>query len=246
MALTIINPPHSFVRFSEALPEPYCIWGDASFCLPVYADEDVYFQWVIEGEAAEIDSLCTPDASEVEVSIINDCDLTPVLIFIEKPIRYRLSDTQVLYNWTHGLTGFTGFVDIDSCFKIQVKIFELLFCSNCFERIGEDCYTSVVEYGNIEDSFGFKYCYSGNVDGGNIYSDCDPTNIQFVGVSTLSIPYTAMLLDKYGPMPNVQVWIFNESGELTNMGIQVTFDGYPATMINMDFGGPASGIVTIR
>lgn len=245
MALTIINPPQSFVKFSEAELPPYCGWGDVSFCLPVFADEDVYFQFIIEGDEGEIDGLCTPDASEVEVSIVPDCNETPLLIFAQKPSRYRLSATQILYNWSHGLPGFTGVVDVNKCFKVQVSINELAFCSNCFERIADDCYTSVVEYGNDEDSFGFKYCYSGSIDTGT-NDACDPTNIQFISVATLSIPYTAMLLDKYGPMPNVQVWIYNDMGELQNMGTQVTFDGYPVTMINMDFGGTASGIVTIR
>ena len=166
--------------------------------------------------------------------------------------------TQVLYDWQIGFTGFDGFVAVGEFFKIQITITATpygypeeidTFCSNCFERIGSDCFTSVVEYGNDEDGFGFKYCYGGELDEeGNVGSsiDCDPTITQFINVSTLSIPYTAMLQSKYGVFPTVQCWIYDGSGQLINMGIQAAFDTYPPTMINFDFGGSASGIIVIR
>lgn len=250
MALTLINSPHSFIRFNEPDAAPYCIWGDLSFCLPVYDQEDVYFQFIMQGTAEEIDLLCTQDAAEVEVSIVSECDTEPLLVFSEKPQRFRLSDTQVLYNWSHGLPLFFTVIDLKQCFKIQATIttvYETLsFCSNCFERIADDCFTSVIEYGNDEDSFGFKYCTSGDIDGEGVGTDCDPTIVQFIDIPTLSIPYTTMLSNKYGPMPTVQAWVYDGSGQLVNMGIQVGFDGYPVTMINLDFGGPATGIVIIR
>jgi hypothetical protein len=70
--------------------------------------------------------------------------------------------------------------------------------------------------------------------------------VTFVSVATLSIPYTALLSDKYGEFPTVQVWIYDGTGQLINMGITAAFDTYPPNMINLDFGGPASGIVVIR
>lgn len=250
MALTIISPVNSFIRFNEASAAPYCIWGEVAFCLPVYNDEDVYFQFIIDGTSDEIDALCTTDASEVEISIVPDCNETPLLVFGQKPSRIRLSATQLLYNWQHGFPGFTLAVAVAQCFKAQVRIIGvygdlITACSNCFERIADDCFTSVIEYGNDEDSFGFKYCDSGESDA-DIDSSCEPTNVQFIGVTSLSIPYTTNLLDKYGPIPNVQVWIYNDVGELVNMGITAGFDGYPVSSINMDFGGVATGIVTIR
>lgn len=251
MALTIISPENSFIRFNESAAAPLCIWGSINFCLPVYEAEDIYFQFVVEGTEAEIDSLCTQSGDEAEVSLVAECDTEPILIFSEKPERFRLSLTQVLYNWSHGLPGFTSVVAVGSCFKIQVDITTLYdtqtWCSNCFERIASDCFTSVVEYGNDEDAFGFKYCLGGDIPGGGSSEiDCSPTVVTFVSVPTLTIPYTALLQDKYGPMPTVQVWIYDGSGQLINMGITAGFDTYPPTVINLDFGGNASGIVVIR
>lgn len=253
MALTLINSTNSFVRFNETAPAPDCIWGNIIYCLPVYDQRDIAFQWVIEGTEDEINSMCTYDASEVEVSIIAECDGVQLLIFTEKPQRFRLSATQVLYNWQHGLPNFTSVIGVKECFKIQVLITEVYgypetvaFCSNCFERIAEDCFTSVIEYGSDSDSFGFKYCNGGDIDGTGVGETCDPTIVQFISVATLSIPYTAGLQAMYGDFPTVQVWVYDNTGALVNMGITVGFDQYPPNFINMDFGGISSGIVIIR
>lgn len=254
--LNIISPVNSFIRFNEAAADPLCIWGDVNFCLPVYEDEDIYFQFVIEGTEGEIDSLCTQTGDEITVALVSECNTTPLLTFSEKPERLRLSTTQVLYNWAHGLPGFTSVIDVAQCFKIQVTVQATpygyptetdVYCSNCFERIASSCFTSVIEYGNDEDAFGFKYCHGGNLPGETPTEiDCSPTIVTFVSVATLAIPYTALLQAKYGVFPTVQVWIYDGTGQLLNMGITAAFDTYPPTMINLDFGGSASGIVVIR
>lgn len=250
MAITIITPVNSFVRFNEPAPVVNCIWGTIDYCLPVYEEGDVFFQFVIQGTEAEIDSLCTDDAAEVELSLIPECDGEALLVFSEKPGRIRLSTTQILYTWSHGFPGFAAVVAEGRCFKVQVEISSLygsdVLCSNCFERIADECYTSVIEYGDDTDSFGFKYCNSGDIEGEAVGQTCDPTIVNFINEATLAIPYTAGLQAKYGDMPTVQAWIYDGVGQLVNMGITITFDGYPATMINLDFGGTASGIVVIR
>lgn len=258
MALSIISPVNSFVRFGETAAPPLCLWGNVNFCLPVYAVDDWYFQWVIEGTELEIDSLCTQTGDEIEVALVNECGGASILTFAEKPERFRLSTTQVLYNWQEGFPNFTSVVSVGECFRVQLTFTATpygypeeveTFCSSCFERIGDDCYTSVVEYGNDEDGFGFKYCNGGDLEGeGEDGSslDCNPTIVTFVNEATLAIPYTAFLASKYGVIPTVQVWIYDGTGQLINMGITAGFDGYPPTMINLDFGGNASGIAVIR
>lgn len=245
MAITILNSTHSFVRFGEAEQVPHCIWGSIDYCLPVYASTDVAFQFVIAGTEAEIDTLCTLDGSGTEVAIIEDCGEAPLLTFTEKPQRFRLSLTQVLFNWEYGVPGFTSVVALNECFRIQVTVGGVEFCSNCFEKIPEDCFTSVIEYGQEDDAFGFKYCYAGGIDEDTAVS-CEPTIVQFINVPTLAIPYTASLQDSYGVMPTVQTWIYDGMGQLVNMGITEAFDTFPPTVINLDFGGPATGIVVIR
>lgn len=246
MAITIISPVNSFIRFGEASQPPLCMWGSIDFCLPVFEDSDIAFQWVASGTQEEVDAICAQPGTEVVVSIVDDCEGENLLTFTEKPQRFRLSDTQVLYNWPHGVTGFTTVVDINKCFRIRLAYGEVTYCSNCFERVKDACYTSVLEYGNDEDAFGFKYCYGGDITSPPAVDSCDPTIVTFVGVGTLQMPYTAGLRSQYGDVPTVQVWISNDLGQLVNTGITVVFDGYPVTMLNFDFGGISSGIIVIR
>lgn len=256
MGLNIISPVNSFVRFNEPPMDPLCIWGDLNFCLPVYDQEDIYFQFVIEGTETEIDSLCTQTGDEVTVELVETCGGPALITFTDKIERIRLSPTQALYNWAHGFPNFTSVIAVGKCFLIRVTVDaavyaypeQLIACSNCFERIGDDCYTSVIEYGNDEDAFGFKYCAGGNIPSGNTPApiDCSPTVVQFINVATLNIPYTALLQAKYGVFPTVQVWVYDANGQLLNMGITAAFDTYPPTMIMLDLGGPGSGICVIR
>lgn len=249
--MRLINPQHSFVTFGEDIPT-HCVFGDIKFCLPVYRDDDVYFQFVIEGTPEEIDGLCTQDASEIDVMLVDGCDGNTLHLFSEKPVRIRLSETQVLYYWNRGFPNFENYVSISQCFSVQIIITPsvyaepLVYCSNCFERIAEDCFTSVIEYGSDTDSFGFKYCAGGDIEGNSISQDCDPTIIEFIDRDTLVVPYTAGLRSKYGIFPSVQVWIYDGSGNLVNMGIQVQFDGYPPNSFTADFGGNSTGIIIIR
>lgn len=249
MAITIVNLPNSFVRFSEDPgPDNVCGWEDLQFNLPVYAQDDVSFQFVVNASTQEeADDLCQPDASEVSVSLVQDCNTAPGLIdFAEKPTRFRLSPTQLLYNWQNGFPGWPGPILENQCFRVRVLLNGVPHCSNNFERIAEECFTSVLEFGNDEDAFGFKYCYGGGVDAGDDVSACEPTIIQFINQGTLIIPYTSLLENKYGQVPTVQVWIYDENNELTNMGIQAKFDAFPPTQLLFDFGGPATGIIVIR
>lgn len=256
MAVTIISPVNSFIQFNPTENPVLCLWGSIDYCIPIYTDSDIYFQFIISGTELEIDSLCTQTGDEVTMSLVSDCDGADLIVFSEKPERFRLSTTQVLYNWSEGAPGFTSVINANECFKFKVTVDAtpygypeeiVSFCSNCLERISNDCYTSVIEYGNDEDGLGFKYCH-----GGNLPSDdpdtatCEPTIVTFIGVATLAIPYTALLQSKYGNFPTVQTWIYDGTGQLINMGTTISFDTYPPTIINFDFGGISSGIIIIR
>lgn len=247
MAITIKTPPKSFVQFAESDAIVSCNYDEFSLCLPVYLDSDVAFQFVLQTETSgQADALCASN-SNVQIGIAENCSDSPLLIFSETPEKFRLSDTQVLYNWSHGLTNFASVISRGECFHIKVIVTtdaEYDFCSNCFQRIDDPCHTSVIDYGNDENAFGFNYCATAPVDDSGA-ADCEPTFITFTNQSVLSIPYTAFLQAKYGTMPTVNVWIYDESGELVDMGIRVTFDAYPPSLINFNFGGSASGIIKI-
>lgn len=247
MGLTVITPTNSFVRFDDELPESHCIHGTFNDCLPVYAESDVAFQFVVQGDTVEeVAALCQVGVSGIEMGLVADCDQeTFDVVFNEQPERYRISDLQVLYNWPHGLTGMLGFYNEGDCFFIRLIVGAITKCSNCFQRIPDDCFTSVLEFGNDENFAGYNYCNAGEatVDGSIV---CEPTIIEFVNKDTLNIPYTAALQAMYGTVPTVQTWIYDGTGALVNMGITATFDTMPPTMISFDFGGTASGVIVIR
>lgn len=249
MAYEIISPAQSFVQFSETGRIDHCIFDRLNFCLPVFESGDVAFQFIVVGTDSEIDALCGVYGTPISIGIVRACDDPDFLLeftanpYNDVPEIYRLSDTQLLVNWAHGIPGFTSVIEFNECFKIRVQIGLSQFCSNCFERTTDDCFTSVIEYGCDENCYGFNYCGSGTTTETEI--SCEPTIVTFTNQSTLSISYTASLRAKYGDVPTIQVWI-SDGTNLVNMGITATFDAYPPNVLGFDFGGPASGIVVIR
>lgn len=245
--LSILTPTNSFVRFDSDNTVTHCIHGTFTQCLPVFAEADVAFQFMVQADTIEeADALCSPYNSNLQIGLVRDCDQEGFDVeFNELPDRFRISDLQVLYNWPHGLPGMIAEMAVGECFFIRVIVEETEACSNCFERIADDCFTSVVEYGNDENFAGFNYCNSGGVDSGGDTATCEPTIITYTNVATLSIPYTTSMQDKYGAVPTVQVWMWID-GELQNVGVTANFDAMPPSFINIDFGGISSGIVTVR
>lgn len=249
MAYSIESPQQSFVQFGETGKVDNCIFDKINFCLPVYQPDDVAFQVYINGTESEIDALCGVYGTPIDIGIVNACDDEDFLLeftsnpYNDVPDIYRVGTTKLLINWPHGVPGFTSVIDFNECFKFRIQIGLIQFCSNCFERIAEDCFTSVIEYGCDEDCYGFNYCGSSGNEPDDI--SCEPTIVTFTNQSTLSIPYTASLLAAYGLAPTVQVWI-SDGTNLINMGITATFDAYPPTVISFDFGGPATGIIVIK
>lgn len=251
MALSITSPTHSFVQFNETGTFEHCIFGTYTFPLPVYEYTDVAFQFYLIGTSTEIDAICGPYGEDVRVGIVSDCEDVAFLAeftgnpYNDVPEIYRLSETQLLVNWAHGLPGFDSVVAVDECFHIRVQVGESVFCSNVHKRTADSCFTSVIDYTNDENFAGFNYCSSGAISGSDSGDGCEPTIIQFTNVSTLTVPYTQSLKDLYGDAPSAQVYI-SDGTNLVNMGITVTFDDYPVNVISADFGGPASGILILR
>lgn len=245
MAYKIISPINSFVQFGTSNLIQSCNYADITLCLPVFLQDDVYFQFIVSTDSEEeADALCDLTNSKVVVGMANDCEGVLIKTFAEKPDRFRISPFQVLYNWSHGLPDFTDVVEVSKCFVIKVTIDESVdACSNCFQRIASDCHTSVLEYGNDDNFAGFNYCNSQVVD--SDAQDCDPTFISFTNQATLVIPYTTSMLAKYGNVPTLKVWLYDTNGELVNMTVRQAFDAYPPTELRFDFGGPGTGIIKI-
>src|SRR6476620_21522 len=247
MARRIISPTNSFVQFGGSDVATSCNFRDIPFCLPVFEEQDIYFQIIIDNDTInEADGLCDLENEQITFGISSECPGACIKEFTEKPDRYRISDFQVLYNWSHGLPGIFDLVNVGDCFYIKIGTIDELFdaCSNCLQRIGSDCHTSVLEYSNEDNFAGFNYCNSGGVDSGS-GTDCTPTFVSFTNAATLAIPYTAAMLAKYGNVPTIKVWIYNVDGNLVNMSVSQSIVGYPATEIRIDNGGPATGILKI-
>lgn len=249
MAIRIKAPVNSFVQFDEVDTIDSCEFDPFSICLPVFADNDVYFQFIIETDTQdEADSLCDLGNELMSIGIANHCGEATILDFEQKPDRYRIDATHLLYNWMHGLPNFATVISNSECFLIKITVQGVYtvydFCSNCFQRIAEVCHTSVIEYSNEDNAYGFDYCGGSIIDSGSSES-CEPLFIQFTNQANISIPYTTILQNKYGAVPSVQAWIFDDNNELVDMGIRASFDAFPPTTINIDFGGFSSGIIKI-
>lgn len=253
MAIRILTPEHSFIRFDGAAPFNHCIFGVLETCLPVYDDGDVAFQFVAETDTSEeADTLCKFDESGLVIGLVRDCDAEDEnfdVEFNQAPQRYRISPLQVLYNWEHGMPGMAAEINIGECFYIRIYVVGVegnfaTACSNCFKRIANACFTSVIEYGNDENFAGFNYCNSAAVASADPSASCQPEVISFTDKLTLDIPYTAGRAALYGEVPTVQAWIY-DGADLVNAGIEITLIGTPVNMIHFDFGGMASGEITI-
>lgn len=250
MPLRIQSPTNSFIQFQESNEILSCEFKPLQLCLPVFQASDVAWQFfVIADSEVEADALCDLENDLVEIGITDFCDNSLLVTFPWKTERFRISPTTVLYNCTGGLTDFDSVIEIGECFLIKViiqGIYETLEgCSNCLQRIGGICHTSVIEFGNEDNAFGFSYCAGANQSIDEV-ADCEPTLIQFTNQATMSIPYTAGLQAKYGIAPTVTVWIYDYRGILIDAGLQVTLDAFPPTVINVDMGGLASGFIKIN
>jgi len=248
MALHIVSPKNSFIQFAESDSITGCGVESFSLCLPVLNDDDIAFQFIIQADTSgEADILCDRANDQLTIGICLDCSEDTILDFSGLTSRSRISPTQVLFNWSHGVPGFQTVISHAECFHIKIKTSQYAetyeWCSNCLQRITDGCFTSVVDYTGADNQFGFDYC------GGAAVTDseetCEPTIINFTNETSLNIPYTAQLQAKYGDVPTVQTWIYNEAGELQQMGIREAFDGFPPTTIKIGLGDVSSGIVKI-
>lgn len=246
MPYRILTSQFSFIQFNETDDIVDCEFTTTDMCLPVYDVNDVWFQFVIESDTeVESEALCEVNQEPIVVGLVKNCGDPYAVQFIEKPTRYRVSPLRVLYVWQQGLPAFFNYIEVGECFRVMISkptIDDQTFCSNCFQRIYDDCHTSVLQYTNNENAFGFNYC--AGEDLGQDAAECEPTIIEFTNHATLTVPWTAYLQAKYGLVPNVQVWI-EDNGEFVAAGIRQALDQLPPTELRFDFGGVASGFIKI-
>jgi hypothetical protein len=74
---------------------------------------------------------------------------------------------------------------------------------------------------------------------------CEETKFQFNNASTTTIAYSDAMRDMYGTQPRVFVWYYDPvTGEfyLSTFFTVIKFNG---SNINIDHGGPSTGIVVV-
>ena len=162
--ITIESPKHSFIQFSNLQQVDYCDDYPAS-CLPIAYEDDISFQIIATTETeAEANYLCNNTGIiKVRLQYADDCENTGSYIVEYTPNfkfeRLRTGEKRIILFWQHGLPDINNLVYIGNCFVIQLILPDgRVLCSNCFEMIGEDCYTTVIEYASPSDNFGFMYC----------------------------------------------------------------------------------------
>ena len=74
---------------------------------------------------------------------------------------------------------------------------------------------------------------------------CIPTRVQFVNASTTTIAYPQSLRDKYGPQPRVYVYYRDPATNELYLSPFFTVMHFTGTSINIDHGGPNTGIVVV-
>lgn len=258
MAVTLINPPASFVQFNTA-EEHHCVFGIIAPPLPVVYSNDVAFQIVLqadsEGEASAI------YGSPVNFGLVSEYgDLAFLIQFPNTAVRSKLAPTQILYNWGAGFPSFQTVIAVNECFRVMVELNGQRWYSKTFKRIAIDddtCWSAVIAYASTSGGFGFFGCgpvtetgTGTDGEGGGTPVDeegnCIPMIVDFVNVPNLTIPITQGMRDAYSELPSVQVWGYDGSGNLINMGIGASFGpSFPPDYMYFDFGGPLSGKIRI-
>lgn len=164
MPLTIINNPNSFVQFGAADSFTHCVFGEVRQCLPVYDSGDLSFQILVDaGNSSDAALLCELGGDAVLLEIMRDCDdAVPVATAGDVFETVRIGATVIAFNFHFPLPGFPYSLKDGECFYLRASIdaspFLLEACSNCMQRITNDCFTSVIKYRCDEDAFGFVYC----------------------------------------------------------------------------------------
>lgn len=76
---------------------------------------------------------------------------------------------------------------------------------------------------------------------------CDPVKVNFFNASSTSIVYDETMVKKFGAEPSVIVYYYDSvTGEFYLSEFPFTQMKFDGTNIDIDHGGPATGIVVIH
>lgn len=156
----IISPKFSFVSFDPELPVLNdCCNGPQIVCLPVFKEDDIFFQFTITGaDADRAQEIFDLPIESVQLLLLKGGENT-FGTFVSQTMRnwtvadgftferYRSEEFGVTYIWKHNLKDFKAFIECDSCFQLGVKI----------------VFPEGIETGEFSSEFSAEFGLSGNV-----------------------------------------------------------------------------------
>ena len=169
--MTLTSPPYSFVFFSPLGAET-----PLQMALPFAKEGDLKFQFILTvateaiGDAVMSENISlrlingtasiTDDTSLIANTLHNYSDGSPIYFN-----KYRISDTKILFYWSHGLPNFSSYLAIGTCFKLAFAYSyggdTVIGISNTFKVTDDLVFTTQVTYSCLEDSNSFTYCVTG-------------------------------------------------------------------------------------
>lgn len=173
MSRRIISPDFSFVRFAVASEEQAY-----RNTLPVYLNTDLKFQFFIDCDTiVEADAVLAESPDHLRLVLLeargydDDSDLISGIIYDFTTAGgktfelVRISDYTIALLWEKDLVNLPTHIDCDQCFRlglnIQIGATNYRRASNTFYRSCSSKNTSLIEYANDENVFGFAYCTTG-------------------------------------------------------------------------------------
>lgn len=163
---SVVNPVNSFVQFGKLTDNPTTegCEGELQDCLPVAGLADLQFMVKLKFTGPDRENVLSYDfAASIDHtgSIEDEFDYTGLTI-VDTGSEV---DVSIYFKWNGSQTEFDN-LPVNTCFQIfmyyfpsdssagPVKFGQTL---NCFYKTVDTCYTSLVEYNNNDDAFGFEY-----------------------------------------------------------------------------------------
>jgi hypothetical protein len=169
--MTIESPDYSFVRFTplgaevEAQTLPFALQGDLKFQFVLTLDTEAIADVVMTDDISlrVVDGTTSiADLSGLIANTLHNYGTGTTLYFS----KYRLSDTKVLFYWSHGLPSFSAYLSIGRCFKLGFSYLNsvgdtISIISNVLKVTNDIIYTTQVTYACNENNNDFIYCVTG-------------------------------------------------------------------------------------
>ena len=172
--MDISSPKYSFVQFNAPASGAPCCDEDSSFCIPVVTESDTYFQFRINcATFAETQDVWNSPIGDMQLVLLKGTGNTPATLAANTLRNWTFDDslqfeknrtgtTEITYQWRQPFKDVMTLVDCDGCFQLAIINVtpnpQIVVFSNCFTRICEDCFTSVLDYNNEDDAYDFRYC----------------------------------------------------------------------------------------